>query len=105
MRSGSVRAVFVFSVFLATASRLRAQGMATLKGHKNTITCLAFSKDGKLLASGAKDGTAIIWDVKEKKALASFPGHTEVVPGAGLWQMAHRSFGLLSASRCPGLMP
>src|SRR5262245_19448436 len=39
---------------------------ATLKGHKHTITCLAFSREGNLLASGSKDGTAILWDVATK---------------------------------------
>src|SRR5690242_5973048 len=65
---------FILNTFLASlvavsgaACRCDAQTMPTLKGHKNTITCLAFSRDGKMLASGAKDGAAILWDIKAQK--------------------------------------
>jgi hypothetical protein len=34
-----------------------------LPGHRNGITCLAFSADGKTLASGSWDTTVLVWDV------------------------------------------
>jgi RNA polymerase sigma factor (sigma-70 family) len=34
-----------------------------LPGHQNGITCLAFSADGKMLASGSWDTTVLVWDV------------------------------------------
>jgi WD40 repeat protein len=34
----------------------------TLEGHTDTITRLAFSNDGTLLASASRDNTAILWD-------------------------------------------
>jgi WD40 repeat protein/serine/threonine protein kinase/tetratricopeptide (TPR) repeat protein len=40
-----------------------------LNGHSGYCTCLAFSKDGTLLASGSRDGTAIIWSTATWKAL------------------------------------
>jgi WD40 repeat protein len=52
---------------------------ATLKGHKNTISSLAFAADGKTLASGAKDGTVILWDLATDKARATLPGHKDMV--------------------------
>src|ERR1035438_4737765 len=72
-------------ILVATANpKVTAQSMPTLKGHKNTITCLAFSKDGKLLATGAKDGVAIIWDVKATKELFSTPAHKDMVTSVAI---------------------
>jgi eukaryotic-like serine/threonine-protein kinase len=38
---------------------------ASLKGHSNIVTSVAFRSDGKLLASGSEDGTIKLWDVGE----------------------------------------
>jgi intraflagellar transport protein 122 len=35
--------------------------VTTLKGHKDTVYCLAFSSDGKRFVSGGADKTVIIW--------------------------------------------
>jgi WD40 repeat protein len=51
---------------------------ATFKGHRNTITCLAFSPDGKTLASGSKDGNVILWEVATGKARVTLPGHKDM---------------------------
>src|SRR3954470_3324735 len=53
----------------------------TLAGHKGTLSCLAFSRDGNLLASGAKDGTLIVWDVAARKPLVTLPGHKDMIVG------------------------
>ncbi|HEX4148014.1 MAG TPA: LamG-like jellyroll fold domain-containing protein, partial [Pirellulales bacterium] len=51
---------------------------AKFKGHKNSLTSLAFSPDGHLLASGsAKDECAArIWDLATGKERAELTGHT-----------------------------
>ena len=36
--------------------------LGTLSGHTEQIETLAFSHDGKTLASGSKDGTVLLWD-------------------------------------------
>src|SRR5688500_136929 len=52
---------------------------ATLKGHTGTLSCLTFSRDGKLLASSAKDGTVIVWDFGARKPVVSIPSHKDMI--------------------------
>jgi WD40 repeat protein len=41
--------------------------------------CLAFSPDGKILASGGMDNNVILWNVANPKMLATLHGHTDTV--------------------------
>jgi WD40 repeat protein len=43
-----------------------------LRGHTGPVTCVAFSGDGKTIASASEDGTAKLWEVKTGKGLKSF---------------------------------
>ena len=55
---------------LVTSSSLSAQEpklRATRKGHTNTVLSVAFSPDGKTLASGSYDKTIKLWDVQPGK--------------------------------------
>ena len=45
----------------------------TLSGHQTSIWSLAFSPDGKTLASGSLDGTIMLWDVPGKKRRSILP--------------------------------
>jgi len=40
-----------------------------LKGHKETVTCLALSPSGNLLVSGSQDSTVRVWDLKSGKVI------------------------------------
>ncbi len=51
----------------------------TLTGHSGKVTSVAFSSDGKTLASAGADRTAVLWDVGEGKKLRSFTGHTKAL--------------------------
>lgn len=41
-----------------------------LRGHRGTITTLAFSNDGKTIASAGRDHAVILWDVESGKQIA-----------------------------------
>jgi len=74
------RLVTLAAAILLLATRpAAAQVERTLKGHKHTITCLAFSRDGKLLASGSKDSTVRLWDAESGKPLFVLDGHRDMV--------------------------
>jgi len=53
--------------------------LATLEGHKDAVNSVAFSADGKRLASSSDDQTVILWDVDSRKPLATLEGHEERV--------------------------
>ena len=59
-------------------SRL-AKGHATLTGHKQFVQAVAFSPDGKMLASGSDDGDIRLWDVATAKNTTILTGHKEDV--------------------------
>ncbi|KAG1793681.1 WD40-repeat-containing domain protein [Suillus plorans] len=56
--------------FLPTKNCKEYRLEGRLVGHKNTINCLAVSRNGSLLASGGSDGTRI-WDLKQQLQLPS----------------------------------
>ena len=48
----------------------------TWKAHANWVRTVAFSPDGKTLASSSDDHTIKLWDVESQKHLATLEGHT-----------------------------
>ena len=51
----------------------------TLKGHKDGVSALAFSPDGKMLLSGSDDGTIRAWDTITGRQQFICPGHTSEI--------------------------
>jgi WD40 repeat protein/uncharacterized caspase-like protein len=47
-----------------------------LSGHGKGVTQVAFSRDGRLLASSSSDNSIKIWDVASRRELRTFVGHT-----------------------------
>lgn len=62
---------------------MRTSGMLTqvrtLGAHQGAVNALAFSPNGKLLASGSADTTVRIWDPNNPQALQTLSGHTTPV--------------------------
>ena len=56
-----------------------AQLKATLEGHTDIVWSVAFSPDGKTLASGSWDKTVRLWDVETEQLLHILTGHTNDV--------------------------
>lgn len=53
--------------------------LTTLKGHKEYVTCIAFSPEGNSIATGSADKTARLWDVKTGENITTLIGHKERV--------------------------
>ncbi|KAK3371787.1 hypothetical protein B0T24DRAFT_579249 [Lasiosphaeria ovina] len=53
--------------------------LQTLEGHDDTVDSVAFSPDGKQLASGSDDKTVRLWDIASGICLQTLEGHTDEV--------------------------
>src|SRR5262249_6018919 len=52
---------------------------APLKGHARYVYSVAFSPNGRTLASASADYTVKLWNVQEGKETNNFDGHTNIV--------------------------
>jgi WD40 repeat protein len=53
--------------------------LQTLNGHSSLVISVAFSPDGKTLASAGGDETIKLWDVTTGKVLQTLTGHSGYV--------------------------
>jgi len=51
----------------------------TLAGHEHGAAAVAFSPDGRLLATGGEPGTIKLWDAQTGREVRTLPGHAGVV--------------------------
>ncbi len=56
--------------------------LAVLRGHQGTVSCAAFSPDGRRVVTASWDGTARVWDAVSGEAIAVLPGHANRVETA-----------------------
>jgi hypothetical protein len=69
------------------------QCVATLLGHRDEVSSVAFSPDGTRLATGSFDQTVKVWDVATGQLLRTLAGHSQ-----GIWGVAFSPDGLRLAS-------
>src|SRR5689334_1569098 len=48
-------------------------------GHSESVGAIAFSPDGRILASGSSDNSAKLWDVASGRQLRTLSGHSSSV--------------------------
>jgi WD40 repeat protein len=68
----------------------------TLVDHPTDVTAITYSPDGRMLASGSKDGTIKIWSTADGKVINSLSGHS-----AEISALAFTPDSKLLASSCP----
>ena len=73
-----IRFSIFFLLFLVSTNTFAQAPYATLTRHTGNVFSVAFSPDGKTLASGSADGTVRLWDV-ETNTLKNTLRHTDQV--------------------------
>jgi WD40 repeat protein/serine/threonine protein kinase len=53
----------------------RGDNFHTFPGHSDVVSCVAFSPDGKTLASGSADSSVKLWDVANRRLVTTLPAH------------------------------
>ena len=59
-----------------TNKEARFYAYATLVGHQNAPSCVAFSSDGELLATGSADRTVKLWKIMSGLEQGTLQGHS-----------------------------
>ncbi len=67
--------------------------LLSLTGHPGSLTAVAFSPDGKRLASTSNDHTTKVWDAQTGQEVLSLKGHTSQFPSVAFSPDGHRLAG------------
>src|SRR5262249_3122675 len=57
----------------------KGEELFTLKGHTDKVTSVAFSPDGKQLATASPDRTVKVWDAETGKELRTLQAYTDTI--------------------------
>jgi WD40 repeat protein len=79
------------------------QETLTLKGHTDAVLSVAFSPDGKRLASASGDKTVKVWDAQTGQDMRTLKGHTKRERWHGDYLGRHAAAGEAVTARGPAL--
>ena len=75
-----VLAAFVMAIVTAgVAVAQQASLIGTLDGHTDPVYAVAWSPDGKTLATAGFDNTVRLWDAATRKEIKKYEGHSKLV--------------------------
>jgi WD40 repeat protein len=79
-RTAAAVAVSIGVLLIGALILMRGRsGPRRLVGHSQSVTSLAFSRDGRMLASGSVDGTVKLWDMTLGKWLRTLPSYQSAI--------------------------
>lgn len=85
----TLHSVLLILVAISLALPLQAQRYRTLIGHQLDVNALAFTPDGKFLASAGSDRNIILWNVQSGAEQYRYEGHTASVNAVAISPDGH----------------
>ena len=78
IRAAGLSAV-IFWILVACVVQCKAAQPVELSGHDDAVYDVAFSPDGRVMASGSYDKTVKLWDLKDLSVMGTLEGHKDQV--------------------------
>ncbi|RLD78839.1 MAG: hypothetical protein DRJ10_09710, partial [Bacteroidetes bacterium] len=71
--------IIVLSLVFIQTSKAQKKVLTANLGHSSLVNSVAFSPDGKYIATGSWDNTVKLWNSQTGQEIRTFEGHTEKV--------------------------